>query len=152
MPSDVFKDRVVTCFIDDPAGVQMRHLVGLDSICWESDYPHSDSTWPVSPETLAESLNEVPDEEIDRITHLNAMRHYRFDPFSVTPRQACTVGALRARAKDVDVTPRPGASNGAHAASAAGTEGDSAAASQRAAPKRRLTKASDLTGHPGTNR
>jgi hypothetical protein len=34
------------------------------------------------------------------------MRHFRFDPFAVRPREQCTVGALRAEAKDVDVSLR----------------------------------------------
>jgi hypothetical protein len=33
------------------------------------------------------------------------MRHYRFDPFAHIPREQCTVGALRAQAGDVDLTP-----------------------------------------------
>jgi hypothetical protein len=49
-------------------------------------------------------LEGVSDEEIDKITHLNAMRHFRFDPFSVRPREKCTVGALRTEAADVDVS------------------------------------------------
>ena len=48
----------------------------------------------------------VPDDEIDAITHQNAMRHFRFDPFATRSREDCTVGALRARATDVDITPR----------------------------------------------
>ena len=58
------------------------------------------------------------------MTHLNAMRHFRFDPFAVRPREECTVGALRAKATDVDVTPKPSA---------------------RAA-KAKLTKGTDLIG------
>jgi hypothetical protein len=34
------------------------------------------------------------------------MRHFRFEPFAHRPRDRCTVGALRAEAHDVDVTPR----------------------------------------------
>jgi predicted TIM-barrel fold metal-dependent hydrolase len=112
LPSQVFRERIVTCFIDDPAGVQLRHRVGIDSVCWECDYPHSDSTWPTAPETLMKSLDGVPDEEIDKITHLNAMRHFRFDPFAVRSREECTVGALRAQAADVDVTPRSAGARG----------------------------------------
>jgi hypothetical protein len=52
------------------------------------------------------SLDGVADDEIDRITHRNAMRHFRFDPFAHRPREECTVRALRAGAADVDVTPR----------------------------------------------
>jgi predicted TIM-barrel fold metal-dependent hydrolase len=102
LPSQVFKERVVTCFIDDAAGVKNRHDIGIDMITWECDYPHSDCTWPTSPERLMKSLDGVPDDEIDKMTHLNAMRHYQYDPFSVIPREECTVGALRARAADVD--------------------------------------------------
>jgi predicted TIM-barrel fold metal-dependent hydrolase len=102
LPSQVFKERVVTCFIDDPSGVKNRHDVGIETITWECDYPHSDSTWPTSPERLMKSLDGVPDEEIDMMTHLNAMRVFHYDPFSVFPRHECTVGALRAQATDVD--------------------------------------------------
>jgi predicted TIM-barrel fold metal-dependent hydrolase len=103
LPSQVFRERFVTCFIDDAVGIQLRNEIGIDSMTWECDYPHSDSTWPTSPELLAKNLAGLTDEEINKITHLNAMRHFNFDPFSVRPREQCTVGALRATAQDVDV-------------------------------------------------
>jgi predicted TIM-barrel fold metal-dependent hydrolase len=108
LPSEVFRERIVTCYIDDPAGLEQRHRVGVETICWESDYPHSDSTWPVSPEFAMRSFEAagVPDDEINAITHENAMRFFRLDPFSARSREDCTVGALRAGATDVDVTPR----------------------------------------------
>ena len=43
---------------------------------------------------------------IDLITHGNAMRHYRYDPFSIIPREQATVAALRAQATDVDTALR----------------------------------------------
>jgi hypothetical protein len=49
-------------------------------------------------------LEGVSDEDIDKMTHLNAMKHFQFDPFSVRTREQCTVGALRAEASDVDVS------------------------------------------------
>ena len=105
-PSELFRERFITCFIDDAAGVKNRHDVGLDKITWECDYPHSDSTWPHSPERLAASLGGVPDDEIDAITHLNAMRLFHYDPFAVLRRQDCTVGSLRARAAGWDISTR----------------------------------------------
>src|SRR3954471_8056601 len=105
LPSQLFKERIVTCFIDDPTGIELRHRVGIDTMCWEADYPHSDSTWPTSPERLMKSLDGVPDDEIEKMTYRNAMRHYRFDPFAKVAKEECTVGALRARAADVDVRP-----------------------------------------------
>jgi hypothetical protein len=46
----------------------------------------------------------VPDDEIDAITHGNAMRHFRFDPFAHRPREKSTVGALREEARHVDLS------------------------------------------------
>jgi predicted TIM-barrel fold metal-dependent hydrolase len=103
LPSEVFLDRIALCFIDDEFGVANRHMLNLDMVTWECDYPHSDSTWPLSPETLAIYLNDVPDDEIDKMTHLNAMRLYNFDMFKHNAREQLTVGALRAQAADVDL-------------------------------------------------
>ncbi len=105
LPSEVFRQRVTLCFIDDPAGVEQLDRIGVDQVCWEADYPHSDSTWPISPETLWPSIDGLGVDVVDRITHRNAMRHFRFDPFVGRSRHECTVGALRARATDVDVRP-----------------------------------------------
>ncbi|MGH9228197.1 MAG: amidohydrolase family protein [Acidimicrobiales bacterium] len=105
-PSEVFNEHVVTCFIDDHFGVASREFLNMDRVCWECDYPHSDSTWPTAPETLAKQLDGVSDHDIDRITHLNAMRLFSFDPFGVRPREECTVGALRQRAAGHDVSIR----------------------------------------------
>jgi len=105
LPSDVFREQIITCFIDDAFGLKNRHEIGIDMITWECDYPHSDTTWPNAPEILGRCLEDIPDDEIDKITHQNAMRHYRFDPFAHIPREQCTVGALRAQAGEVDLTP-----------------------------------------------
>jgi predicted TIM-barrel fold metal-dependent hydrolase len=105
-PSEVFSEHIITCFIDDHFGVASRDFLNMDRVCWECDYPHSDSTWPTAPETLAKQLDGVSDHDIDRITHLNAMRLFSFDPFSVRPREECTVGARRQRAAGHDVSIR----------------------------------------------
>ncbi len=55
LPSEVFNRNVLTCFIDDRFGVASREFLEMDNVMWECDYPHSDSTWPTAPETLAES-------------------------------------------------------------------------------------------------
>lgn len=104
LPSDVFNENILTCFIDDAVGMEVRHHLNLDHIHWECDYPHSDSTWPDAPEMAMKYLDGLPREDIDRITHLNAIRNFHYDPFSVIPREECTVGALRAQATDVDTT------------------------------------------------
>jgi predicted TIM-barrel fold metal-dependent hydrolase len=106
VPSDVFREHILTCFIADPVGLALRHEIGIDNICWEQDYPHSDSSWPEAPEELARMAAQyaVPDADLGRITHENAMRWYRFDPFAHRSREQCTVGALRAEVAGHDVS------------------------------------------------
>ncbi|MCP6725956.1 hypothetical protein NL526_28255, partial [Klebsiella pneumoniae] len=49
------------------------------------------------------SANNVPDDEINKMTYENAMRWYSFDPFKhISPEQA-TIGALRKSAEGHDV-------------------------------------------------
>ncbi|CAO5258692.1 amidohydrolase family protein [Frankia sp. AgKG'84/4] len=106
LPSEVFRERFLTCFIADPVGVKLRHDIGIDNISWECDYPHSDSSWPSAPEELERVTAGLPDDEINKITYENALRWYQFDPFSHLPRAKSTVGALRAAAAGHDVSIR----------------------------------------------
>jgi len=104
IPSEVFREHFLTCFIADPIGIEMREHIGLDNIAWECDYPHSDSSWPEAPEELARVAADVPDADLAKISHLNAMRWYSFDPFAIRPQEQCTVGALRSRVAGHDVS------------------------------------------------
>jgi predicted TIM-barrel fold metal-dependent hydrolase len=107
LPSQVFDEHVLTCFIDDRFGVVSRGFLNLDHVMWECDYPHSDSLWPFSPEAVAEHFDGASVHDVDRITHLNAMRHFQFDPFTALGgRPSCTVGALREQARGHDVAIR----------------------------------------------
>ncbi len=42
-PADVFRQRMLCCFINDAVGVSLLPHFNLDNVCWESDFPHSDS-------------------------------------------------------------------------------------------------------------
>ncbi len=103
LPSELFLERIVTCFIDDAFGIASRDRLNVDMITWECDYPHSDSTWPRGPETLAGYLGGVSANDIAKITHENALRLFSFDAFVHVPKQEATVSALRAQATDVDL-------------------------------------------------
>ena len=103
LPSQIFHDHFWTCFIDDAVGLEMRHHTGVDKMMYELDFPHSDSTWPTAPEQLWKGIGHLPEDEINKITHENAMRCYNFDPFKYRPKEKSTVAALRAEAADVDI-------------------------------------------------
>ena len=86
--------------------MQLRHLIGIDNIAWECDYPHSDSSWPTAPEELEAVMNGVSEGDVNKITFENACRWYRFDPFVHRFRSESTVAALRAEAAGHDVSTR----------------------------------------------
>ena len=106
LPSEVFREHFLTCFISDHVGVELRHRIGIDNIAWEADYPHSDSLWPGAPEQLWDvlSANKVPESDMHKMTHENALCWYSFDPFRHMPREQATVGALRQAAEGHDVS------------------------------------------------
>ena len=106
LPSEVFREHFLTCFISDQVGVELRHEIGIDNIAWEADYPHSDSMWPGAPEDLWDVLshNNASDSDINKMTHENALRWYSFEPFGHISREQATVGALRQAAEGHDVS------------------------------------------------
>ena len=103
LPSEVFREHFLTCFIADPIGIELRDKIGIDNIAWECDYPHSDSSWPDAPEELARVAADVPDADLHKIGFENACRWYSFDPFVHRSREQSTVKALRAEAEGHDV-------------------------------------------------
>ncbi|HUU42811.1 MAG TPA: amidohydrolase family protein [Planctomycetota bacterium] len=100
LPSQVAREHFSFCYISDRVGIDDRDKIGVDSMTWECDYPHSDSTWPLSPEAVAKQLEGVPADEVAKLTHENAMRIYRYDPFIHRTPDQCTVAALRAETPD----------------------------------------------------
>lgn len=77
-PSDLFREHIFGCFIADQAGIDQRHVIGIENIMFEGDYPHSDSNFPASRKKLADALLDVPDDEARLIAEDNARRVFNF--------------------------------------------------------------------------
>jgi predicted TIM-barrel fold metal-dependent hydrolase len=107
-PSDIFNEHIITCFIEDAFGLKNLDAINVDMVTWECDYPHSDCTWPKSANVFWKQAQHLPDEIINKISHLNAMREFSYDPFAILGRENCTVGALRAQAGHVSIEPALG--------------------------------------------
>src|SRR5688572_24589068 len=75
-PSELFKRQVYVDFWYERAGIELRHVIGMDNIMWESDIPHSTSTYPESREFVDRTLAGVPQAERDQLCYGNAMRIY----------------------------------------------------------------------------
>ena len=106
-PSEVFRDHFLTCFISDHVGVQLRNEIGIDNICWEADYPHSDSMWPGAPEQLRRGAQGAQRhrrrDQQDDLRERHALVPLR--PVHRTSRKdQATVGALRKAAEGHDVS------------------------------------------------
>ena len=99
---------VLLCFISDPVGLELVGRIGSENVCWEMDYPHSDSSWPTGPEDLHRDATaaHLGTDDLDNITHRTAMRWFQYDPFEHVAREDATVGALRRRAGDHDISVR----------------------------------------------
>lgn len=71
-PSQYVRDHIYLAFQEDHAGVAMRHRIGIDNICWASDFPHSVGDWPYSRETCERNFKGVPENERRKMEALNA--------------------------------------------------------------------------------
>ena len=79
LPSDYFHRNVFLGFQEDALGIELRHIIGVDSLLWGSDYPHPESTWPRSRQILEEILAQCSEEEKAKIAGGNAARIYRLE-------------------------------------------------------------------------
>jgi hypothetical protein len=52
-PSHFFHRNVVLSFQEDAIGIRLRDVIGVDNMMWDSNYPHSKSTFPRSRKILA---------------------------------------------------------------------------------------------------
>jgi predicted TIM-barrel fold metal-dependent hydrolase len=75
-PSFYFRRQIFANFLDDAAGLTCRHNIGVDNLMFETDYPHSDTTFPRSREIAAELFKEVPADETRKIVRDNAIRFF----------------------------------------------------------------------------
>jgi predicted TIM-barrel fold metal-dependent hydrolase len=74
MPSELFRQSIFANFISDKAGVEARHLIGVDNIMIGTDYPHTDSSWPDTQRVIKEQMGDIPTEDRDKICWRNAAR------------------------------------------------------------------------------
>jgi len=60
--------------LDDPHGLQSLDSVGEDNVTFETDYPHSDSTWPHTKKVAEELMKDLTQEQVNKICRNNAIR------------------------------------------------------------------------------
>jgi predicted TIM-barrel fold metal-dependent hydrolase len=78
-PSDLFRRQVMATFEEEEMAYQYIPLLGADSCMWAADFPHTDSTFPESRRSIAETLGTLPEGDRRKITALNCARLYGFE-------------------------------------------------------------------------
>ncbi|HEY7163272.1 MAG TPA: amidohydrolase family protein [Candidatus Binatia bacterium] len=78
-PSDLFKQHVYVNFWFEKSGIEQRYSIGVDNIMWESDYPHTASTYPKSWSYIEDTMKTVPEQERKKILYQNAAHLYHLD-------------------------------------------------------------------------
>ncbi len=77
---DTFRDHVFGCFIEDAHGIASLGEIPEDNVMCETDYPHSDSTWPNCITVVKNLISHLPAETQYKLLRGNAERLYRFTP------------------------------------------------------------------------
>jgi predicted TIM-barrel fold metal-dependent hydrolase len=78
-PSTYYYGRVFGCFTADHHGLHSLAEVGEDNICFETDYPHTDTTWPNSKEYVEKMLADFDDDLAYKVLRGNAIRMLELD-------------------------------------------------------------------------
>jgi len=73
-PSEYYYEHIYGCFFDDPHGLKSLESVGVDNITFETDYPHSDSTWPHTKKVAEELMKDLTQEQVNKSCRNNAIR------------------------------------------------------------------------------
>ncbi len=75
-PSHWFGKSFFATFEEDVVGLKNLDLIGIDTVMWASDYPHSATTWPESRESIEETFVGLPKTDVKKIVHDNVAKLY----------------------------------------------------------------------------
>jgi len=78
-PSDYIRRHILWGFQRDPAGVELRHWMGVENLVWGSDFPHQESEYPNSRSVIEQNFRNVPDSERHEMVCGNIARFLHLD-------------------------------------------------------------------------
>jgi predicted TIM-barrel fold metal-dependent hydrolase len=77
-PLALFRSHIFACFIDDVHGSQNIDKIGVDNVMIETDYPHSDGTFPHSRENAKKMTAHLGETDRSKVLRGNALRVFDF--------------------------------------------------------------------------
>lgn len=78
-PSSYFGPHVYGCTVRDPFGIENLDRIGVGNVTFETDYPHTDTTWPDTAAYAARELEHLPEDVRYRILRGNAIEMLGLD-------------------------------------------------------------------------
>ncbi len=78
LPSQLFARQVYATFEEDHLGVKLLSHIGVDNVMWASDYPHPDSTFPHSQDTIKRLFKGTDAKTVKKLTCDTAAKLYGF--------------------------------------------------------------------------
>jgi predicted TIM-barrel fold metal-dependent hydrolase len=78
-PQHYWDEHMVASFMVDPLGLDLIDRIGVDRAMWSTDFPHNESTWGYSTESLASVVEAVGAEAAAAIVGGNIRRYLGLD-------------------------------------------------------------------------
>ncbi len=78
-PSTYFHRQVWGCFFKDFHGLRSLDVIGEDKVTFETDYPHTDSTWPDTRAIAGRMMAGLTPAVIEKVVRGNAIHLYDLD-------------------------------------------------------------------------
>jgi predicted TIM-barrel fold metal-dependent hydrolase len=75
-PSEYWRRQCKATFQFDRIGTKLIDEMGVETLMWASDYPHTDGVWPESSKYIEEQFGHLPKDVVHKITCENAGRLY----------------------------------------------------------------------------
>jgi hypothetical protein len=77
-PSFYMDQNIYGSFLRDRIGIEMRNRPGGRNILWSSDFPHSETTFPNSLESIEEEFAGIPEDDVREMVGGRAAKLFQF--------------------------------------------------------------------------
>jgi predicted TIM-barrel fold metal-dependent hydrolase len=105
-PSEYWRERCLTSLsFVHKAEVDMRHEIGVETVIFGRDYPHTEGTWPNTADWMSDAFAGVPEDELRMMLGENAIRFFGLDAAkldAIAARIGPTVEEVTAGRPDLD--------------------------------------------------
>ena len=78
-PQEYWDDHMAASFMVDPLGLSMVDRIGRDKVMWSTDFPHNESTFGYSRESLADVVRTVGPDDAPAVVGGNIRRYLGLD-------------------------------------------------------------------------